>query len=59
MLGVEAGDVSHRQELLDRYREHTEALRASFAHLDRMDWVASPLRTADGLDVTGVVDANG
>jgi hypothetical protein len=59
MLAVEAGNVPNRQELLDRHPEHTEALRAFFADLDRMDRVASPLRMADGLDATGVVEANG
>jgi eukaryotic-like serine/threonine-protein kinase len=59
MLAVEAGSVPNRQELLDRHPEHTETLRAFFADLDRMDRVASPLRMSDGLDATGVVEANG
>src|SRR5579864_1809356 len=59
MLAVEAGDVPNRQALLDQHPEHTEALQAFFADLDRMDRVASPLRLADGLEATGAVDANG
>ena len=59
MLAVEAGDVPNRQELLDRHAEHSEALRAFFADLDRMDRVASPLRLADGLEATGAAEANG
>jgi WD40 repeat protein len=59
MLAVERGDVPNRQELLDQHSEHAEALRAFFADLDRMDRVSAPLRLADDLEATGVVDANG
>ncbi len=59
MLAVEGGEVPNRQELLDHHPEHSEALRAFFADLDRMDQVASPLRIADGLGATGAADANG
>ncbi|MGO9470661.1 MAG: hypothetical protein ACLQIB_14250 [Isosphaeraceae bacterium] len=59
MLAVEAGEVPNRQELLDRHREHADALRAFFADLDRMDRVASPLRVAGGPDETGAAEANG
>jgi predicted Ser/Thr protein kinase/tetratricopeptide (TPR) repeat protein len=59
MLAVEAGDVPHRQELLDQHPEHAESLHAFFADLDRMDRVASPLRMAGGLDATGDVGPNG
>jgi uncharacterized protein (DUF2267 family) len=59
MLAVEAGNVPNRQELLDQHPEHTEALRAFFVDLDRMDRVASPLRMADEPDATGMVEANG
>jgi tRNA A-37 threonylcarbamoyl transferase component Bud32 len=59
MLAVEAGDVPNRQELLDRFPAHADALRAFFTDLDRMDRVASPLRLADGLDATWAVEATG
>jgi hypothetical protein len=50
MLGVEAGDVPNRQELLDQHPERVDALHALFADLDRMDRVGSPLRMTSGLD---------
>ena len=59
MLAVEAGKVPNRQELLDQYPEHADALHAFFADLDRMDRVASPLRIADGLEATGADETNG
>ena len=59
MLAVEAGEVPNRQELLDQHTKLAEALRGFFADLDRMDRVASPLRIADGLDATSVVEGNG
>ncbi len=59
MLAVEAGEAANREELLDRHPEHADALRAFFADLDKMDRVASPLRIADGLEATGLVEANG
>ncbi len=59
MLAVEGGEVPNRQDLLDRHPEHADALLAFFADLDRMDRVASPLRLAGGLGVTGAADANG
>jgi hypothetical protein len=31
MLAVESGDVPNRQELIDQYPGHTDALRAFFA----------------------------
>jgi hypothetical protein len=58
MLAVEAGDVPNRQELLDRYPEHADAIQAFFADLDRVDRVASPLRIADALEPTGVLDGH-
>jgi tRNA A-37 threonylcarbamoyl transferase component Bud32 len=58
MLAVEAGDVPNREELLEQHAAHAEALRAFFANVDRMDRVASPLRLADGVDVTNVVGAD-
>jgi len=58
MLAVEGGDVPNRQELLDRHPEHADALRTFFADLDRMDRVASPLRLADGPEMTGPADVN-
>jgi eukaryotic-like serine/threonine-protein kinase len=59
MLAVEAGDVPNRQELLDQHPEYTEALRAFFADLDRMDRVSAPLRLADDLEATGAAETNG
>ena len=59
MLGVEAGNVPNRQELLDTYPEHADALHAFFADLDRMDRIGSPLRVAGGPDETGDVESNG
>jgi eukaryotic-like serine/threonine-protein kinase len=59
MLAVEGGEVPNRQDLLDRHPEHTDALRAFFADLDRMDRVASPLRLAGGMEATGTTEADG
>ena len=59
MLGVEAGQVPNRQELLDTYPEHADALHAFFADLDRMDRIGSPLRMADGPDETSELESNG
>ena len=62
MLAVEAGDVPNRQELLDQYPEHADAIRAFFADFDRMDRVASPLRLGGRLDATrlpALSEANG
>jgi serine/threonine protein kinase len=59
LLAVEAGDVPNRRELLERYPEHADALRAFLADLDRMDRVASPLRLDGGLEATDAVEANG
>ncbi len=59
MLAVESGDVPNRQELIDQHPEHTEALQAFFADVDRMDRVTSPLRIADGLEATGGGEPNG
>jgi hypothetical protein len=54
---VEAGAVPNRQDLLDRHPEHSDAMRAFFADLDRMDRAAALLRldTAADPDATGSV----
>ena len=59
LLGVEAGQVPNRQELLVQHPEHADALHAFFADLDRMDRIGSPLRMAAGPDETSELESNG
>ncbi len=59
MLAFEAGDVPNRQELLDRYPEHADAVRAFFADLDRVDRIASRLQIADDLEAPAGGDGDG
>ena len=51
LQAIENGEVPDRVALLASNPSHTEALRAFFADLDRMDRIAAPLRLED--DPTG------